>query len=484
MWPIFVVFMAAVGSVLAADVITTVNDHAILVDEIDAPSRAKITQLRKELKALATRTIDRLVDEHLQTLAPTAKVILPSPAPITDDEIRAFRASRAEDFAGLLAPGGAARDPAVERAAIRYYLEQKALETAKAEARRRLRAGHVIKLALPNARACEQALPPEREVARVDGVVIRAVKFERAAALALYRLRGEIDRERRRNIEAAIEDLLLAQEAHRRGISQQALLVEIETGVKVSEAELHAFIESERAAGRPVPMAERARLYLEFRRAHARRQALLEQLRAAADIKIMLKSPAVPRLPIVEADAPVLGAHTGLRLIVYTNYRCTHCRAVHREIDRLLAGDQTVRVVFRDFIPIYDPVATEAARLSRCAARLGALARIRNELLTREPPAFGMTWYTEDALLAFTGKLGTDPAAFTQCLFSPEIRGAIERDTAHARELGFEEAPAFVAEGIPLSGMQSANSLARALHQGRESQAAQTTKNVTKDQQR
>ena len=484
MWAVFVTLMATVGAVPVADVGATVNGHTILVDQIDAPSRAKIMRLREELRTVVTRTIDRLVDERLRALTPSVKVVSPSPAPVTDDEIRAFRASRTEDFEGPFAPGGTARDPAVERAAIRYYLEKKALEKVEAEARRRLRAGHVIGLALPDAKECEYALPPEREVARVDEVSLRAAQLEQAAALPLYRLRGEIDRERRRNIEVAIEELLLTQEAQRRGISKQVLLTEITTAETVTGAELQAFIESARTAGRPVPTAERARPYLEFRQTYTQRQALLKQLRAATDIKIMLKAPPVPRLPVVEAEAPTLGARTGLRLIVYTNYRCTSCRATHREIDRLLAADPTVRVVFRDFIPVYDPVASEAARLARCAARLGTFTRMRSELLTREPPAFGMSWYTADALSAFAGKLGIDPAPFTQCLLSAEIREAIERDTAHARELGFEEAPAFVAEGIPLSGRQSADSLARALHQGRQPQAAQTTKNVTKDRQK
>jgi protein-disulfide isomerase len=172
---------------------------------------------------------------------------------------------------------------------------------------------------------------------------------------------------------------------------------------------------------------------------------------------------------VVEAGAPALGASTGPKLIVYTNYRCPPCRAVHKEINALLAMDQTVRVVFRDFIPAYDPVATEGAFLARCAAQLGAFERMRGDLLSREPPTFGLPWYTDNALPSLTSTLVVDPTAFSKCLSSTEVREAIERDTAQAREFGFEAAPAFVAEGIPLSGMQSANGLAHALHQGRVS---------------
>src|SRR5690606_26071414 len=134
----------------------------------------------------------------------------------------------------------------------------------------------------------------------------------------------------------------------------------------------HAFIEAERAAGRPISDPERARQYLSFRKAHARRTTFVESLRASARIEILFEEPYPPRLPMTEANAPALGRPDGLRLVVYTNYRCAPCRQTHREIDRLLATDGKVRVIFRDFVPVYDPVASEAARVSRCADRLGA----------------------------------------------------------------------------------------------------------------
>jgi protein-disulfide isomerase len=171
----------------------------------------------------------------------------------------------------------------------------------------------------------------------------------------------------------------------------------------------------------------------------------------------------VPRLPQEEAGAPALGPADGRRLIAYSNYRCEPCRAVHREIDRLRADDPGVRVVLRDFIPVYDPVASEAARLARCAATLGAFEPMRRVLLDRPPPKFGQRWFEDAALPALAHTLHVDPAAFTGCLASLAVSDAIARDGAHARTLGFTEAPAFLADGIPLSGMQSAASLSRAL---------------------
>jgi protein-disulfide isomerase len=455
-----------VGSnvVIAAEVAAVrINGQTLPLSEIDAPSQQTIIQLRKALVAQAARTIDLLVDRQLQASTRAAKS--PSPEPVTDEAIRALRDKQAADFEGPFAPTETAGNPAVAQPAIRYYLEQKELEAAKTTAHRQLREGHAIKVLLPEGWELERALPPERPVALVDGDPITAAALEQAAALALYRLRMEIYLERQSNMEKAIENGLLVEEARRRHVSIEALLAETAADVAVNNEELKAFIEAERAAGLTGSSPERARPYLEFRKAHARRTALIERLRAAAHIEILVTEPATPSLPVIEADAPALGEPTGLRLVVYTNYRCDPCRTTHREIDRLLAANRHVRVIFRDFIPAYDPVAGEAARLSRCADRLGAFERMRSELLARDPPTFGEVWYQENAHPILAGKLGIDSAAFSQCLSSTETRKAVERDTAQARELGFEEAPSFVAQGIPLSGMQSAESLAGFLRQ-------------------
>jgi protein-disulfide isomerase len=462
MWIILLMLLAGSPAALGDEAAARINGQTLLLSEIDAPSRPKIVRLHQALVDQAARTLDRLIDRHLRTSSAAMKS--PSSKPVTDEAIRDFRSSRAEDFEGPFAPAETRRHPSAAQPAIRHYLEQKALEARSAETRRDLRKGHAIKILIPEARELEQPLPAKRTVALVDGVPIPAGKLEQAAALRLYRLRKEIHLERRRNVETAIENRLLSEEARRRGITTENLLTKATQDAAVGDEELNTFIQSESAAGRPVSDPERARQYLAFRKAHARRTALVERLRASARIEILLKEPAPPRLPMIEANAPVLGAREGLRLVVYTNYRCTPCRASHREIDRLLAADRKVRVVFRDFIPVYDPVASEAARLSRCAGRLGAFQRMRKELLTRDPPPFGEAWYKDETLPVLARGLGIDPAALVQCLSSEEIGEAIATDTAEALEFGFEEAPSFIVQGIPLSGMQSAESLAEVLH--------------------
>jgi hypothetical protein len=54
------------------------------------------------------------------------------------------------------------------------------------------------------------------------------------------------------------------------------------------------------------------------------------------------------------------------------------------------------------------------------------------------------------------------PSTLRACTESPEIRARIEQDTRGAHRLGFDDPPAFIAAGVPLSGMQGAEQLSDA----------------------
>lgn len=444
-----------------------VGDQPILVGELDKQSTTQLSRLHDELGALLVRTVDRLIDERLRALTPPETVEAPpAPPQISDEEVRSYREAREKEVVGLQSSQETLRASEEQTALLRYYLEQKAREDTDVQARQRLRHGHIIRFSLPHPRELEVPITAERQIAQVDNIWIRAAEFEQAAAWRLYQLREGIYRERRRNLEPAIENALLGNEARRRGITTEVLISELSAQESVSEYEIQEFAAAEQEAGRPVLTVERAQSYLEFRKAYDRRQALLKKLRADTPIKILLKEPPIPLLPVVDTGFAVLGARRGKRLIVYTNYRCTDCRSVQHEIDKLLGQDKKVRVIFHDFIPGYDPVATEAAYLARCAAQWGVFPRMRNELLAREPPAFGSHWYKHVELPQLMRRLRVKKRTeFLECL-GTDVYKAIERGTANAREIGFEDPPAFVAEGVPMAGTPSVERLTQALEQG------------------
>lgn len=318
-----------------------------------------------------------------------------------------------------------------------------------------------VRITLPRPEALETKLAPDQIVALIGSETIRAAALEHAAALRLYRLRGELYLQRRRDLDTLIERYLLQLEAQSRGMSTQELEATLLGSHPVTDAEVAAFVSRERAAGRPVDNPERVRPYLEFLQSHQRRSSVLQARRARTHIEIYLQAPERPRLPI-EADGGVaLGAASGRVLVVYTNYSCALCRATHLEIDRLLAGTAVPRIVLHDFV--HDSVAMEAAALVRCASRNARSTAVRGVLLHHEPPPVGHPWFIAEELQSVADFAGMSLPTLRECVGSREIRAQIEQDTQSARRLGFEEPPAFVAAGVPLSGMQSAELLRDAL---------------------
>jgi protein-disulfide isomerase len=57
-------------------------------------------------------------------------------------------------------------------------------------------------------------------------------------------------------------------------------------------------------------------------------------------------------------------------LVEFFDYACSYCKASNPDIDRLIAEDKGLRVVYREF-PILGPDSLEAARLSMAASRAG-----------------------------------------------------------------------------------------------------------------
>ncbi len=130
----------------------------------------------------------------------------------------------------------------------------------------------------------------------------------------------------------------------------------------------------------------------------------------------------------------------------------------------MLRGGQPPQIILRDFVPVYDPVATEAAAVARCAAHHGAFVRARARLLAQDPPPFGQMWFSPAEFEALAQQIGISAKDLRACANSAFVRNQIRSDTELAERLGFDQAPSFLAEGLPLSGMQTAEALRRALN--------------------
>lgn len=315
-----------------------------------------------------------------------------------------------------------------------------------------------IRFERPPAAEVEGRLVADRVVARAGNEVVRGVEIERRAAVALYRTRGELHRERLRRLEEQIDEQLLRDEAERRSTTPEALLV-VEP---LTEEEVHHYVAKRHAEGATTVRAAEVRPRLESLRRSARRAEVLGRLRKERQIEILLEPPDVPRIDARDEAATALGAVLAppeRTIVVFADYRSASSRRVHQSIDEVRRRSPDVRVELRDFIAPGDAWAQALAVLARCAEQAGQLEAWRAHVLSTAAPPVSSNEPTQDEVLAYARTSGLPEERTRECLSDPSIEDAIQRDSAAARAFGFGRPPALFAAGRPRSGAQSAETL-------------------------
>ena len=83
------------------------------------------------------------------------------------------------------------------------------------------------------------------------------------------------------------------------------------------------------------------------------------------------------------AYAPSLGPATAdFVILLFSDYACPLCRAMHRDLRTLVATDHRVRIIYRDW-PVLSPRSVRAARLAIASVRQGRHAAFDDELMQR-----------------------------------------------------------------------------------------------------
>lgn len=421
-----------------------VDDRVVTTAVLDEASQGRADALRARIAKVAREGAWRLVDERLErTEAPRGAA--------SDEELAARRGT-----VPLLV------DADTTERALRWQIEEEHRESDARAARLAARAQAGARLAELGAADLETALPPGRTVAWLGDETIGSAELERALALPLYRLRGELHRERERRLREAIDEELLRAEAERRGLELRDLV----EAPSVSDEEVELYLAGRAGDGGSGMTRERVRPLLESRARHAAREALLRALRERASIVVLLEPPAPPVVDAADADAPTLGPHDAPEdrtVVLFGSYRDALSRRVHAALDQVREAAPDVKIVLRDFTVGFDPGAEEAARLVRCAAAHGSVAKARRELLGRTPPSRGAAWYGAEERDELARRIDAEPGALARCLVEAEVGDRVRADTQAARRLGFDAPPALVVAGRPMSGLQSAGTVVDAL---------------------
>ncbi|PTQ12253.1 disulfide bond formation protein DsbA [Sphingomonas oleivorans] len=163
-------------------------------------------------------------------------------------------------------------------------------------------------------------------------------------------------------------------------------------------------------------------------------------------------------------ETPFPGAWAGaakpdVTLVMFTDYSCGYCRASVADVDRLLAEDPRLRVVWRE-LPILGPQSEEAARAALAAAGQGRYLDFHRRIFAGGVP--------NEAKLARAGAAaGLDAAKLKAAGASPAIGREIETNIALATRLGLSGTPAFVIGNQLLTGAVGHDALKKAIAEAR-----------------
>lgn len=159
-------------------------------------------------------------------------------------------------------------------------------------------------------------------------------------------------------------------------------------------------------------------------------------------------------------ETPFKGAWAGtptgdVTLVMFTDYSCGFCRASVADVDRLLASDKHLKVVWRE-IPILGPGSEAAARVALTAAGQGHYLDFHRRMFAAGPP--------DEANIARVLKASgvtADPSS------QDAIQRELENNLSMARTLGMTGTPTFVIGDRILQGAVGYQALKDAVAEAR-----------------
>ncbi|MEO7654203.1 MAG: DsbA family protein [Sphingomicrobium sp.] len=170
--------------------------------------------------------------------------------------------------------------------------------------------------------------------------------------------------------------------------------------------------------------------------------------------------------PVLEANRAAIeqpfasswrGAAKGdVTVVEFFDYACPYCKASNPDIDRLVAEDKGVRVVYRE-LPILGPDSVTAARLSLAASKAGRFNQFHDALWAAGKP--GPETFARASAAAGIAPVPTNDA---------DIEGELKRNFDLAGKLGATGTPLFIVGDRVISGAAGYESLKAAVAAARE----------------
>jgi protein-disulfide isomerase len=185
----------------------------------------------------------------------------------------------------------------------------------------------------------------------------------------------------------------------------------------------------------------------------------MERLRARESGKVVEAHRAAFETPFAGAWA---GAEKGdVVLVTFFDYACGYCRKSNEDIERLLAEDPKLKVVWREW-PVLGAPSEAAAEVSLAAAQAGRYREFYRELFALGRP-------TEQAVAQAQRAAGVPDQAVAAVRGSPAAREELGRNMELARAIEASGTPTFVVGDQVLQGAVGYDALKQAIADARKS---------------
>ena len=165
-----------------------------------------------------------------------------------------------------------------------------------------------------------------------------------------------------------------------------------------------------------------------------------------------------------QIETPYAGAWAGARdpdvvLVEFFDYSCSYCRASNATVDRLLAEDPKLRVVWRE-LPVLGPDSQQAAYASMLAAEQGKFRQYFHAVYALGRP-------TADAIARAQAAAGVQPGPITDA-----HRRELAQNMDLASVIRASGTPTFVVGDQVLHGALPYEELKKAIEQARARRAS------------
>jgi protein-disulfide isomerase len=440
---------ASTASVANQPALAFVNNQPITLSDLDPEVRQMVDNLDKEIADARRKELDNEISTILiETEAAKRKVtveqlleaeVLSRVTEPTNAEIQAVYDQNREKL-------GTATLETV-RPQIVAYLRNQRTQKLVTDLVTRLRATINVAMGASDVNA---TAAPSTVFATVAGRTITAGQLEEQAKPQIYDLRMKVYEAEKSAVDVKINDLLLAAEAKRRGVTEQDLLrTEVIDKVRpTTDADVTKFYEENKARITGDLAARRADIqkYLEQQEQDRAARAFVDSLRGGASVRLLLVEPEPPVQAISTDDDPSRGdPKAPVTVVMFTDFQCPSCAAMHPVVDETLKGyGNRVRLVVRDY-PL--PMHTEARKAAEAADAANAQGKFFEYiiLLYKNQSALDVP-----SLKKYATQAGLDRARFDRELDGGIYAAEVTHDIADGEKYGVTATPTIFINGVRL----------------------------------